>query len=90
MQFHRFIFHTMELINFFFVGGAAPWHMEVPRPRVESELQLPAYATATATPDRSHVCDLHHSSQQHQILYPLSEAGDQNRNFMDASQVHYY
>ena len=30
--------------------------MEVPGLGVESELQLPAYATATATPDPSHVC----------------------------------
>ena len=27
------------------------WHMEVPRLGVESELQLPAYTTATAAPD---------------------------------------
>ena len=32
--------------------------MEVPRPGVESELQPPAYTTATAMPDLSHVCDL--------------------------------
>ena len=50
--------------------------MEVPRLGVESELSLPAYARATATPDLNHVCDLHHSSQQRQILNPLSEAGD--------------
>ena len=37
-------------------------HMEVPRPGVELELQLPAYTAATATPDLSHVCDLHCSS----------------------------
>ena len=49
--------------------------MEVPRLGVESELQLPAYLTATATPDRSWVFDLHHSSRQHQILNPLSQAG---------------
>ena len=29
---------------------------------VESELQLPAYTTAT--PDLSHICDLHRSLQQ--------------------------
>ena len=29
------------------------WHMEVPRLGVESERQLPAYATATATSDPS-------------------------------------
>ena len=36
-------------------------HMDVPRLRVESELQLLAYITATAKPDPSLVCDLHHS-----------------------------
>ena len=35
--------------------------MEVPRLGVESELQLPAYTTATATLDPSHICDLHHT-----------------------------
>ena len=48
--------------------------MEVPRLGVESELQLPATAVATATPNLSHVCDLHHSSWQHWILNLLSEA----------------
>ena len=38
-------------------------HMEIPRLGVEPELQLLAYTTATATPDASCVCDLHHSSQ---------------------------
>ena len=32
--------------------------MEVPRLGVESELQLPAYTTATAMPDPSNVWDL--------------------------------
>ena len=31
---------------------------------VKSELQQPAYTTDTATPDPSHICDLHHSSCQ--------------------------
>ena len=31
--------------------GLHLWHMEVPRLRVESELELPAYTTATAMPD---------------------------------------
>ena len=39
--------------------GPNPRHMEVPRLGVESELQLLAYTTATATPDLSHVCDIH-------------------------------
>ena len=59
-------------------------HMEVPRLGVKSELQLSACATATRDPSR--VCDLHHSSQQHQILNPLSEARDQTHVLMDASQ----
>ena len=32
--------------------------MEVPGLGVELELQLPAYARATATPDPSRICDL--------------------------------
>ena len=59
--------------GFWFSLGPHLWHMEVPRLGVESELQLPAYATATAIPDPSHICDLHHSSQQHCILNPLSK-----------------
>ena len=35
--------------------GLHLWHMEVPRLGVQSELQLPAYATATATRDLSRV-----------------------------------
>ena len=42
--------------------GPHLWHMEVPRLGVKSELQLLTYITATAMPDPSHVCDLHHSS----------------------------
>ena len=53
-----------------------PQHMEVPRLGVKWELQLPAYTTVAATPDPSHVCDLHHSSWQCQIFNPLSEARD--------------
>ena len=34
------------------------------------------YTTATATPDPSHISNLHHSSQQRQTLNPLSEARD--------------
>ena len=61
--------------------------MEVLRLGVESELQPLAYAAATGVQDPSHVCDLHHSSQQCQILNPLSEARDQTHVFMDVSWV---
>ena len=63
--------------------------MEVPRLGFESELQLPAYTTATAMLDLNHVCDLHHSSWQYWILNPLSEARDQTHILMNTSQVRY-
>ena len=71
--------------------GQLLWHMEVPRLGVESELLLPAYTTATATPDPSHICDpyLHYSSQQCQILNPLSKARDQTCNLIDTSQIRF-
>ena len=50
--------------------------MKVPRLGVKLELQLLAYTTPIATLDLSHICDLHHSSQQHWILNPLSRAKD--------------
>ena len=64
--------------------------MEVPRLRVESELQLSAYTTATATPDLSYIYDLHHNSQQLQILNPLSEARIWTCILMDTSQIHFH
>ena len=56
---------------------------------VQSELQLPPYTTATATWDPSHICDLHHSPQQHWIPDPLREARDRIRFLMDTSRIHF-
>jgi len=50
----------------------------------------PAYSTATATPDLSCVCNLHHSSQQCQILNLLSKTRDWTCILMDASHVHFH
>ena len=61
--------------------------MEVPRLGVKSELQLLAYAAATAMWDPSRFCDLHHSSQQHWILNLLNEAKDRTCVLMNTSQV---
>ena len=58
-------FYTNFIVCFASLGPHLQ-HMEVPRLGVESELQLLAYDTATSTQDQSHVCDLHHSSGQHQ------------------------
>ena len=60
----------------FCVLGLHPQHMEVLGLGVILELQLPAYATATAMPDPSLDCNLHHTSWQCQILNPLSEVID--------------
>ena len=70
--------------------GPHPWHMQVPRLGVKSELQLLAYATATAMPDQSLNCDLYRSSLQWQILNPLNEAREQTCVLMDASWVHFH
>ena len=72
---------------FFFFQAALPAY-EVPRLGVESELQPLPYDTATVTWDPSCVFDLHHSSQQHQILNSLCKAKDRTHIFMDPSQVH--
>ena len=55
---------SLSFIYLFFLSflGPLPWHMEVPRLAVKSELWLLATATAIATRAPSHVCDLHHSS----------------------------
>ena len=41
-----------------------------------------AYTTATATPDPSLVCNLHHSSWQCGILNPLREARDRTHSLV--------
>ena len=71
----------------FFLFRAAPWHVEVPRLGVESELQLLAYTTPKATPDPSCICGVYHSSGQHQILNLLNEARGQTHILMDTSWV---
>ena len=66
-----------HFLSFFL--GLQPRHMEVPRLGVESELQLPACATATAMPDRA-------SSVTYTATH--SEARDQTcKPAMDTSQV---
>ena len=75
--------------SFFFFLKAAPEAYGSSQVVVESELQIPASTTATAMWDLSHVCNLHHSLQQHQIPDLLSEARDQTRILMDASWIYF-
>ena len=44
---------------------------------------------ATATPDPSCICNLHHISRQSRILDPLSETRDRTRNLIVSSQIHF-
>ena len=82
---------SASLFFFFFplvFLGLHSRHMEVPRLGVYLELLLLAYATATATQDLSHICDLHHSSWQRRILIPLSEARDRICHFIVSRRIH--
>ena len=68
-------------LSFVFLGRThSIWRF--PGQGVQSELQLPTYPIATATPDPSHICGLHHSSQQRQLLNPLNKGRDQTRHLM--------
>jgi len=62
-------------------------YMGVPRLGAISEPQLPAYTTASATPDPSCSWEIRRRFQQRWILKPLSEARDRAWILMHASQV---
>ena len=87
----RSFFLPSSLSFFFAFLGLNLWYIEVPGLGVELELPLllPAYTTATAMPDMSLVCDLHHSSWQCQILNLLNKARDRTRILRDTSQICY-
>ena len=76
-----------KFLFYFSFLGPHLWHMEVPRLGVKSELQLLAYARATAMPDPSLVCNLHHSSRQCQILNSLSQVRNLTSNLMVPSWI---
>ena len=80
-----FVFNFLSFL--FFLFTTAPAAHGSSRPGVESELQLPAYATATAIPDLSLICNLHRSLWQCRILNPLSESRDRTHIFVDTSPV---
>ena len=82
---HMFLFCFFWF--FFWFLWLYPWHMEVPWLGAESELQLLASTTATATSDVSLICNLHHSSWKRWILDSLSKAMDWTSNLMVPSQI---
>ena len=84
---HTLISYTFLLLFFFL--RLNPQHMEVPRPGVVVELQLPAYATATATQDLSLVCDLQYSLWKWWILNSLGEASERTCVCWDTSWIHF-
>jgi len=83
---HLLIFLTKLLDAFL---GMYPLHMEVPKLGIKLEQQLQVYTNATATPDRSCIYNVHHSSWQRWILNPLSKAKDQTCLLMHTSGICY-
>ena len=71
------LFILWALINYyyFFFQGQTCGIWKLPA-KGQSELQLPAYTTATATWDLSQVWDLNYSSWQYQTLNPMRKARD--------------
>ena len=59
---------------FFFFFRAAPAAYGSSQARDQIRAIAPAYTKATATPDLSLICNLHHSSWPCRIFNPLSEA----------------
>ena len=86
--YYFFIFYLFYFIFCFL--GLHLWHMEIARLGVQLELQLLAYARAMATSDSSHVCNLHHSSWQSQILNTLRKARDWTCNLKVTSQIRFW
>ena len=86
-------FYRVTFFAFFFAFlGPFSRHMEAPRLEIKLELeqQLLAYTTATATPDPSRICNLHHSLWQCQIFNPPNEARDWTRNLIVPSWIHFH
>ena len=82
-----FSFHFFFFFLFFGFVGLHLQHMEISRLGVKTELQLPAYPTATATGHLSCICNLRWI-RQCQILNPLSEVRPEGtRIVMDISRV---
>ena len=72
-----------SFLNFFFFLWPHQWHKEVPRLEVKIRAAAASLHHSYSHTDPSHVCDLHHSSQQHWVFNPLSEARDRTHILVD-------
>ena len=80
------IFWILVVLNFFFRAALAAHQSSQARGWIRAAAAI--YATATATPDPSRICNLYHSSQQCWILNPLREARDRTHILMGTSRVY--
>ena len=88
LSFIEHFWYVEKMTFFFFVFRAAPAAYGGSPARGRIGATVATYTTATAMPDPSHICNLHHhSSQQRQILNLLSEAREQACILMDTSQI---
>ena len=62
--------------GFFFLFMATPAAHRSLWARAQMRAVAADHPTATATLGMNHICKLHHSLQQHQILNPLNKARD--------------
>ena len=83
MDFILFVYLFIYFLSFCHFLGPLSRHMVVLRLGVELELRLLAYATTTAMPDLSCVCNLYCSLQQCWILNPLCEARNRTHILTD-------
>ena len=79
---NSFMFKIPIFFFFLFFFGLNLWYMDVPRPGVDSKLQLLACATATAMPDLSSIWD-----PCCWMLNPLREARNWTNVLTDTSWV---
>ena len=84
---HRKQFHLLLVFFFFFFLRAVLEAYESSQARGRIGAVAAVYTTTTATQDLSPICDLHHSSQQRQIINPLIEARDRTQNLIIPSWI---
>ena len=86
----RLVFLFVFVFVFFCFLGPHWQHIGGSQAQGRIRVILPAYVTATAMPDQSPVCNLHHSSQQRWILNTLSKARDGTGNHMVPSWIRFH